>query len=191
MTNRETIKFRVWNKKYKRWLSADDGGTHASSNWAFDIFTGKIVDYVNCDGEYILSSEPDHYFDGLTHIKESPLVLQQYTGLKDTNSVEIYEGDIVWLDYTGSRVDEKDHNQFEIIFYHGAFQLNPIKLSKPQGFGVGGGNFAFSHIAEIIGHNHDDEPVYQYHLPPPQPISQFNICVVMGNIFENPELLEA
>lgn len=148
MTNRETIKFRVWNKKNKRWLSADDGGTHACSNWVLDIFTGKIVDYVNCDGEYILSSEPDHYFDGLTHIKESPLVIQQYTGLKDKNSVEIYEGDIVnhWID-----------------------------------IGPGGEKQITSQIA--IGEWGPNLQSWTY--------MEKLLPEVIGNIFENPELLEA
>lgn len=120
----------------------------------------------------------------------SEFVFQQYTGIKDMNDKKIFEGDIVWLNYSGRRVDEKDHNQFEVIFHRGAFQLNPIKLSKPQGFGVGGGNFAFSHIVEIIGHDQNDAPIYKYILPPSRSISEFSICVVMGNIFENPELLQ-
>ena len=149
MTNRETIKFRVWNKKNKRWLTADDSGTHCCSNWMLDIFTGKIVDYVECDGEYTPSEEPDQYFDGLTCIKEPPLVLQQYTGLKDKNAVDIYEGDIV-----KATSDQYTNENFigKVIFDEGSF-LTWINKNDIRG---------------IWGE--DDK--------------------VIGNIFENSELLE-
>jgi uncharacterized phage protein (TIGR01671 family) len=157
MTNRETIKFRVWTKKYKRWLSADDGGTHASSNWMLDIFTGKIVDYVNCNGEYIPSPEPDHYFDGLTHINESPLVIQQCTGLKDKNGIDIYEGDILEI---------FNHSHHEEVEY------------EPGGSGFG--FFAYDSANRDCG-------AFQF-------LSDWTTSegyMIVGNIFENSELLKA
>ena len=162
--NRE-IKFRIWDHEKKQFLTYPCYVNHLDGN-EFMCF--------------------DRYFT----VSEERCVLQQYTGRQDVNDKDIYEGDIVWLDYAHCSPEyEKQNNIFEIIFHRGAFQLNPIKLSKPQGYGISGGNFAFRHMVEIIGHDDEDIPIYKYHLPPPRPLCDFSVCVVMGNVFENPELL--
>jgi hypothetical protein len=156
------LKFRIWDNLKKEWVAKKV--YHAS---------------IDSSGEFSFKQHSEGF------------AIQQYTGVKDVNDKKIYEGDIVWLNSAMSFGPwEKENNRFEIVFHRGCFQLKPIKLSKPQDNGVGGGNLQFSHMVEIIGHDADDMPVYEYHLPPPRPLCDFNICEVMGNVFDNPELLK-
>ena len=73
------------------------------------------------------------------------LKLMQYTGLKDKNGVEIYEGDIVR--------HATDEGVYKVIFEDGGFYVKNL-------------------------FEYDFQPINEYPLE------------VIGNIYENPELLE-
>lgn len=121
------IKFRAWDKENKKMRHFDDFwlcGEYQSI--AFSL-TKKESD--EQEGTYCL----DFMQDDL-----SPLM--QYTGIKDRNGVEVYEGDIVLIDY-----GNPDYEQYKEI-------INDIRKDC----------------------NFDKEVVYK----------------VIGNIYENPELME-
>jgi hypothetical protein len=94
-----TIKFRIWHKGRKDFLKPNEYSLHCFTQYALDPFTGKLDSYI---GEFTdhhkcfsCDCEPKYYQDGINIIKESPYVLQQYTGYFDVKGIEICEGDIV------------------------------------------------------------------------------------------------
>jgi uncharacterized phage protein (TIGR01671 family) len=118
MNNRE-IKFRIWDKQNKKWLE-NSSSLHCYSNWTICPFTGNVVDYVKtCDenGEnFSASPANDYYWEDGKLIKEPRYITQQYTGLKDSKGVEIYEGDIL-------KWHEGENNFSEVIFQNGSFMV--------------------------------------------------------------------
>jgi len=105
--NRE-IKFRTWDKQLKQfaeWTNRDP---------FFDTSHGQIFFWERVqredgsyDGDIILQDHGDRF------------VLQQYTGLKDKNEKEIYEGDIIQYDRCDSAYDLILKSV--VYFYNGQF----------------------------------------------------------------------
>ncbi|HEN2969858.1 YopX family protein [Streptococcus agalactiae] len=69
-------KFRAWSKKFKR------------------MYEVTLIDYENGD----VGLKDDHGGVAIGDIKQ--LILMQSTGMFDKNGVEIFEGDVVKLQYT-------------------------------------------------------------------------------------------
>lgn len=120
MNNRE-IKFRFWKPEEKRWVNFPSRNGICS----FEPLISNV--YTDCN-----------YF-----------IIQQFTGLKDKHSREIYEGDIIQL--------ENAPYKYEVVWnkWHWGIDSKGIVADFIQGFTIA--------VEER--------------------------CIVIGNIFENPDLL--
>lgn len=133
------IKFRAWDKKKNDWFG----------DYGADLYI-ELNGYINFgwNGEIM-----DDYTDRI--------ILMQYTGLKDVNNVEIFEGDIVkrtYLDgmfgrtHIGEVVYDKEYTRYVIS--------KPQKYTEPK--------------TEDIRNTLSDRITYE----------------VIGNIYQNKHLLE-
>lgn len=96
--------------------------------------------------------------------------LMQYTGLKDKNGVDIYEGD--YLKIIGATINEESF-EGEVIFQDGTFGLKSKTQPKPESY------------TEMVRFWNDGS--HDHHSL--EMIQSFEIEVI-GNIQENPELCQ-
>lgn len=135
------IKFRVWDGK-KYWYS------NKTKPWLFDnnaMFRSNertvSIDLINCAWNDI----------------------EQYTGLKDKNGKEIYEGDIVTGYYENLSVDYSECGAVEMGYTHDS---DGYANGSTYGWVLSNS----SSLADVISYGQ---------------------CEIIGNIHENTELLES
>lgn len=160
MNNR--FKFRVWDIEKKYYLTQDD---------EYHFYETERLGDWQC---------PIPLSECLRDVKR--YIVQQYTGLKDKNGQEIYEGDIVSFffflrDESGKEYDNPIESKAVVKYKEDSAEF-VLEI-----FGYKGSGWTFSMLMAFIDIQTQEWRVNER-------IKKLKLTVI-GNIFENPELLNS
>jgi hypothetical protein len=146
-TKRRDVRFRVWDKETKQMFQVNQLLWHPDKK-SQKTFGSLVVGH----GQHNCLRSIQNY------------VLMQYTGLKDKNGREIYEGDIVrWDDGTKGELwrvaqvvwDERGQWKYQII------PDQCVNCNPPSDFGLGSFIYTpnctqYGNVLEVIGNIHQN-----------------------------------
>ena len=152
MTKQREIKFRAWDKKEEK---------------MFEVWELKGIwsDPEPRDAMVVLWNDTGDEESNTKEIFLMDTILMQYTGLKDEDDKEIYEGDIIWQEIWNGGDGRTEPNETD--------RFEGIVIYDVNGFGI-----------QTKGCENGETEVELVKN------DEFNTSGVIGNIYENPELLK-
>lgn len=129
-------------------------------------FRAWDIEHKEMTGWIELLADKENDWHGLFTGRYPKIELLQYTGLKDKNGKEIYEGDII------AHTDRPDICKARVYFEFGSF------LCQDAHRRIGGQYVGVATLYDLVG-----DPLYEGEEIPKDG------WVIIGNIYENPELL--
>lgn len=171
------LKFRIWDKENNKFVQDATYKTR-DSYWYLRASDGALVNFMCSLGgtpdesDTCTENEPlNAYWKGEELVMEPQYDIQQFTGILDTEGREIYEGDILQVLIT----DEEWLTPSVVVWSKydeaGYSLANVLKIEDCQ--------------KQLIGHTVNGIELTQQY-----PMTNKGRYKIIGNVFENPELLK-